>query len=193
MSEIATDGPARPQGGRLGNNYELQQQVEARREQVERFDVAGASDRSIAKQLNISRAVAREDIRITRQRRRDALLGGAWDREAEVALELERLEAQRLRVEANTRDWVDGQGRVVYSPTITERMAAERVLVQISRRKAALLGLDQPTQLRITVDPMTALAEGLTDDRLKELTAGLTAEDAGLPVLDAEGWEVPTS
>lgn len=147
---------------------------------------AGASYPAIAKELGINKGSAHRLVErgLERTVREPA--------EGLRALENERLDALQL---AHWRDALgtpqrqtdaDGTVRVVV-PTLEQKQAATRVVLQVLERRAKLNGLDQPAELRL------ALAEGQVDfmeETIRGLLDGIAATlaSAGLERQLAEVW-----
>lgn len=140
---------------------EQQRIIERRRGNVELLLINGASQRQIAQLENVARATIQADIKAIRRRWRQEGAGGA-DLEAERELELLRLEQQRSQIAKAASEG---------------NLEAHRVLIQIARRKAALLGLDAPKRVAITADN-TNPGHGVPTSTLVEMLSSLPAQSA---------------
>jgi hypothetical protein len=134
-------GPIAPTGGRPRKDDPVQaEHLALRREQVEVLELAGMSERTIARRLNISPSTAHADVVWVRQerRRRAGTLDLAYHRQ----VELERLEAVHNAL----------------SPAMSKgNINAARTVVRASESRRRLLGLDAPVRIEHVVDPVADL------------------------------------
>lgn len=131
-----------------------------RTKQVMDLRRAGASFDTISAQLGISKSTAHTAVK----RGMKQMLKPAAD-------ELRQLEADRLDA-LQLANWRDAMGAIDTAtgtkPTREERMAAGRFVLSVMDRRAKLLGLDQPQELRLAleqgqVDFMEATVRALVD------------------------------
>lgn len=143
--------------------------IAQRRGKVELLHLNGASVRTIAREVHVSRSTVNDDLKAIRRRWRHD--GAGADLEDERQLELQRLELQRrqLAVVAN--------GNPEANPPTPPDLEAHRVLVQIARRKAALLGLDAPKRIYVAGDGSDP-GEGVSTPTLVEMLTSYGEQSA---------------
>lgn len=140
----------RPARGPRGNADRAH--IEARRAKVETFELAGVPYRTIATRLEVSLATVRDDVKAIRAQRRVDAAG--TDLQTERDLELQRLEHQRFQLSGAASNGV---------------VSAHNALVRVADRKAKLLGLDAPQQVKVSGEVRATLATGLDPTELAEL------------------------
>lgn len=150
---MSTDQPdTRPEYRPGRPDFEQQRTIERRRGNVELLLINGASQRQIADIEGVARSTIQADIKAIRRRWREEGAGGA-DLGEHRELELRRLEQQRSQL---------AKAAAEGSPEV------HRVLVQIARRTAALLGLDAPKRIYLAGDGSEP-GEGVSTPTLVEM------------------------
>jgi hypothetical protein len=154
----------------------VEEWVELRQIRVEALQLDGLSVRRIAELVGVDVATAHRDIKTIRERRR-AEIGEAGVREHRD-LTLVRLEQQRSRVLRDMEDWPGDPDRDV--PARPARMTAwqgNRLLLQIEKQRADLLGLNAPAKVQLQEFAPEDEAHGSMDEAPRERTLADLAGD----------------
>ena len=142
--------------------------------------VARLTEREIAGQLGLSRAGAHEAIKRGRAMNRSPETD---ELKKDELAELDRVSRQLWAIVLDNHPKVD-HGRVIYLPNLTDsgkpkilfdpriNLQAYRELRAIGARRAALMGLDAPTQIRVET-----VTEDQVDGWIAELEAKLADND----------------
>jgi hypothetical protein len=147
----------------------IQEWVELRQIRVEGFQLDGLSVRRIAELVGVDVATAHRDIKAIRERRR-AEVGEAGVREHRD-LTLMRLEQQRSRVLRDMEDWpADPDRDIPARPARLTTWQGNRLLLQIEKQRADLLGLNAPAKVQLQEFAADDDAHESMDEAPKERT-----------------------
>ena len=139
--------------------------LEARRITVERLELQGLSQRAIADAVRVDVATVNRDLKVIRANRREAFGESTVLEQRDVTLA--RLEGERARVLSNM---ADDPGDPTATPPRPARPAkltvwqGERLLLQIEKQRAELLGLNVPQRVHLAeIPPGDPSADGLEE------------------------------
>jgi transposase len=160
---------------------EVEAHLEARRIMVEKHDLAGLSQRKIAELVGVHVSQVHRDLQVIRRQRREAFGASTVIEQRDVTLA--RLEEERAHVlECAGR----GEAGVRPKDSLTQWQAS-RLILQIEKQRAELLGLNVPTKVALAEIPVgeedtSGLAEAEKPVTLRDFlaTTGIEASSANV-------------